>query len=444
MKTFETWAEENGITTFGTVLKTTESSGNGLFSSQPINKDVSIVQIPAPLVLTSKRILKSEDQFSASVHRYLMTLYDLSLEDAISFAATQNRLVITLYLIYCRFFPANDHWKPYVDVLPLLDFFKTSHVLFNPDAVTGTCLENSVCAKLRNLTREHQEINASGEGWLKKIDMDMYLWADCTFWSRAVGLGEADGESDEMALVPYFDMANHSLTESNIRWQLTDDRGLELVTTSDVKEQDQELVLFYGSKPNQELLFVHGFCIPNNPELSRLTISLMPFFDFSDQEDISKAQWLKNTGAKPVLTWLKMSGSEDTLVADGWTTESVTTLYLISLTEEDGLRFSLEGALELNGKPIQNLVELYGCTKELEILPLIQLRATMLLMQALEHQLNLNISNETTGPESLQGQVSIYRAEERDILQNALVQLAGLQEKLSNDKLVLSYLMNQD
>jgi hypothetical protein len=437
MECFKTWAKESGITTFGTLIKETTTSGNGLFSSQAINKDTEVVQIPSQLVLSSKRVLQDNEEFSDLVYNYYMKRHNITLLEAKKMAVDQDRTILCLFLIFYRFFNENAKWKPYMDILPTLEFFQKTHVLFNPGIVKGTCLENSVRSKISSLERELEEIN---QYWPTRIELDMYLWADCTVWSRVVGITET-----EIVLVPYFDLANHSLNESNIRWELTDDDGLALVTTKDIKTQDEELTLFYGSKPNQELLFLHGFCIQDNPETSRITIPLMPFLDLSDPVDISKIQWLKSVGAKPILTLMGSSTSNlDPLVADGWTVDSVAALYLIALTEDEGLCFSSMD-LQIHGRPVKDLNELYACAKGLDLFPLIQLRAVVLLTNALEYHLNMNIEHEVDqdGSGPLLAHTSIYRIEERTIMQRAQTQLGHLQDELLKNKVVLSYLQEQ-
>ncbi|KAI9277550.1 hypothetical protein BY458DRAFT_471914 [Sporodiniella umbellata] len=380
----------------------------------------------------------------------------MTVEEAKEFAAEQERIVLSLFLIYYRFFSSskNSFWTPYIDVLPSFEFFKNSHVLFNTSSVRGTCLENPVEAKWNSLKREQEEIESiEQDSWLQKIELSMYIWANCVFWSRAVGVGESSGGSG-MALVPFFDLANHSFVDPNIRWEITDNGGLALLTTKEVKEKNQELSLFYGSKSNQELLFIHGFCVEGNPEPSRITLPIIGFFDFQSEEDVYKIQWLKSVGGHPTLTMIRkedLVSTEDKLLSSGWTMGSLAALYLICLLYEDDLSFKeapedheLPMLLVLNKKPIQDLNDLYFTVRQLKIFPIIQLRASILLTQALEYQLHQNTENcSPTVPKPLEIHVSLYRAEEYMAIQIALTETNALQKQLSINEDVQSYLEHQ-
>ena len=123
------------------------------------------------------------------------------------------------------------------------------------------------------------------------ITAEEFAWAYAAFWSRALavevdvegskpGGGESASASAAVeAIVPGIDFANHDGRAPNARWALVDDPFAEAsssdTTSTDkviallaepghVPEPGAEILISYGAKPNEELLFVHGFVDPAN------------------------------------------------------------------------------------------------------------------------------------------------------------------------------------
>lgn len=450
---FDNWSKEKGITS-NALIQQAPYAGYGLYSSQDINNDslAVLVHIPENTILTSHNALKADSQFSQGV-------LDIIQEMELLLKNTENeRMIICLFLVYCKFFKTVDTWKPYIDVLPKVDFFKENHVLFNSDCITGTNLENSVKSKLSKLERELEDIVSIAQrleensmNWLSSIQLEMYIWSDCIFWSRVVGIGgDKDIEesiSSDMALIPYFDFANHSSDKSNIRWKRNkENHGIDLINNSNESIfKGQELLLSYGSKPNQELLFLHGFCIENNQKHSQVTLPLLPFLNPANGlYNLQKIHWLKQLGAKPILTFIPDEKDSNLLVKCGWTFDSIAIMFLVALDEDDDIGFSKDHHEQvfftLAGKDIKTLEELSNKVKTLDMYKVIELRAACLLLDALEYHYSLNIENEHTSESILWKHASIYRAEEKESLEMAIHRLSNIRDDLMQDSTVLTYL----
>ena len=124
------------------------------------------------------------------------------------------------------------------------------------------------------------------------ISEEEFRWAYACFWSRALALPlghDPRGHPSVVeAIVPGIDFANHSCAKPNARWRVR--RGsreprenfatrrdgdasaprqeptIELVCVrGSVPAPGEELKISYGDKPNEELLFVHGFAERDNP-----------------------------------------------------------------------------------------------------------------------------------------------------------------------------------
>ncbi|KAI8636244.1 hypothetical protein BD408DRAFT_397737 [Parasitella parasitica] len=441
MEEFLIWAKEQGIVSNASVKKT-PYAGYGLFATKDTCSNP--IRVPFNALLSSQKATQI-GPFAET----LRILYKLDSLKEISH--TYEKQVLCLFLIYCKFFGETTEWKPYVEILPSIEFFQQNHPLFNLHYLQGTSLEQSIRAKLNNLRQELEIVNQANSNWLSKIDIDMYTWADCVFWSRVVGIGGAadDGApvaTSNMALVPYFDLANHSVDSPNMRWQPTLEGDIDLVTSPDMVKEGDELLLSYGSKPNQELLFLHGFCAENNPNDSYFTLPVFPFLNPEvDPLNVPKIRWLKHVGGKPNLTLSKSSNNTD-LMDIGWTYNSIIIMYLVVMDEDDGIQFNLEEEenveLRIKDKKIATLEALEQMANEMHLLPVIQLRVIMLLMDALQCHYSMNTGHAIFDETPIAKQALIYRNEEKELLESALQTLSELSDEFMKNKTVIKYLEN--
>ncbi|CEP08016.1 hypothetical protein [Parasitella parasitica] len=441
MEQFSTWSKNQGIVSNARV-ENTPYAGYGLFATKDSCNN-PVVHVPFSALLSSQKAIQ-KGPFAET----LQILYKLNSLDEI--AQIYEKQVICLFLIYCQFFDETTEWKSYMDILPSIAFFKQNHPLFNLQYLQGTSLEHSVRAKLHKLRKELEMINQANSNWLSKIDIEMYKWADCVFWSRVVGIGSAAASeasvTSNMVLVPYFDFANHSANSPNMRWQPTLDGGIDLVTYPDMVKEGDELLLSYGSKPNQELLFLHCFCVENNPNSSCFTLPASPFLNPEDDPlNIPKIRWLKHAGVKPTLN-LSRSVKDTELLDIGWAYESIIVMYLVAMNENDGIQFSLDKEenvqLHIKGKKITTLEALEQVTNGMRLLPVIQLRVIMLLIDALQYQYSMNTDHAMIDETPIAKQALVYRNEEKALLESALQTLSKLSDKLMKDEIVIEYLEN--
>lgn len=238
----------------------TEIQGQGL----GLGADGQIA-VPYSLFLSSSNIKKW-----AKLNPILSTYLEL-LESAI---VETERLVVMLFLVYCK---TNDsEWDCYVNCLTKTPnapmFWETDSDAYK--GLFGTGLDEACAQKHRTLTGEFSCLQSTAES-AKLFDYETYVWADYIFWSRCMSLQSAGhAGSDDLVIVPLVDFCNHS-NEPNASWKL-DDNGMVLSSNN----ASGQLLLSYGTKSNSELVFLHGFCIPNNL-LESLSIPA-PFWELMD------------------------------------------------------------------------------------------------------------------------------------------------------------------
>lgn len=227
--------------------------------------------------------------------------------------AIDERMAVMLLLIMEKRRGAASPIADYLDALP--NAFHTP--LFYDDeamrGLDGTNLHSAVLAQRKQLNKvlveyvrpaggklvkamrvEEKRVrneDAKGKGFLSfmtgkkiekvsgsKIMLDEFRWAYACFWSRALALpiGNDPMMPTVEAIVPGIDFANHSSMKPNARWRVTRVNGanknkdseqvVELVCEpGSVPGPGAEVKISYGDKPNEELLFIHGFAERDNP-----------------------------------------------------------------------------------------------------------------------------------------------------------------------------------
>ncbi|KAI8362824.1 hypothetical protein BD560DRAFT_333978 [Blakeslea trispora] len=377
-----------------------------------------MVHIPSALLITSAKALEVSPVFEE-------TLIECYPQREALLQPSEQRRVLTLFLVYCYFIDQETVWSDYMVMLPSIDFFKEHHVLFQPTVLDGTSLSHAVRAKRSRLEQYHASLPSVG--WLDQVTLEMILWADAVLWSRVVEI-----KPDRLAMIPFFDFANHS-QQPNLRWELLASGDLVLVNTEAV-EQGQELMLSYGAKPNQELLFIHGFCIPGNPVPSVLTLPWMPFF--LNEDGMPKAQWLRHITPSTLKLNLP-DPQKQGIERAGWDWTSVMIMYLAVLDPDEVDMVFTENGLDLQGQTITSLSDLEQVVCQFEYFPVIQLRAVVLLIQALEYLL-AQPSNQDSN--ALSSQVVIYQTEEQQLIHQSMKSLNQLQHQLMTEPVVQAFL----
>ncbi|KAL0073939.1 hypothetical protein J3Q64DRAFT_1853861 [Phycomyces blakesleeanus] len=530
MDVFIDWAKQQGIESPDVAVQKTAWAGNGLVITKPHDNDhlSALVHIPYTLLITAPQILSRSDSpiFRDTVRQLFSDLTtDPNLTDDSPIRPENERLCLRLFLVFEKYVASTSLWKPYIDILPTLESLRQTHVLLMDEdqVLQGTQLANSVYSKRLSLEQELNRLQKLASqkndkmGWLADISLDWWLWADVVFWSRVVSLGSSEEQDStklepvanindhtnsnnnnnnnnnknknknnsrfnngDLALIPFFDFANHASTP-NIRWQLGVD-GLDLVRFENgpsVLVPGQELFLSYGEKSNQELLFLHGFCLDDNPVPSQVKLPIMPFLDLSEiqnQEghqkaplDYQKVVWLRSKAIRPVLTFQKplsdlYRNDVHKLFSKTWLgRDSLAIMYLVVCDEDDSIEFdaprndllSMDGlSLEsnkdqsairtahLNDHVLNTLEDILEAVAQHPRLEVIQLRVVMLLLDAVTYHLDSIRSgaNIKTKENLVSVHVEKYRAEEEACLKNAVEQLIELRDQLMVHPVVVAYL----
>ncbi|KNC97212.1 uncharacterized protein SPPG_07599 [Spizellomyces punctatus DAOM BR117] len=307
---FKAWLSENGASfpslSFKASRSGCESRGRGLFTTNRITLEEgkSIATVPAKLVINTSLVVRIAKYGRTTPAKKLAQCVDGLRKGGLSAeGAAWERVCLLVFLLWGWVYseplreetgrerdsgeiveedPALsiDFWLPYVRILPDIDGLDTPVFWSGSPALSllkGMELDDAVRAKKLKLTREYSELlphlsildNAKG-----RITLERFMWADGVFWSRVLSFGSAlEGTdtttSDDYHLVPLVDFCNHSF-DQHIGWHISESASCRVelravdMAVGDVAA-DTELFISYGQKPNSELLFIHGFVVPENP-----------------------------------------------------------------------------------------------------------------------------------------------------------------------------------
>ncbi|KAL1916513.1 uncharacterized protein VTP21DRAFT_5704 [Calcarisporiella thermophila] len=429
-------------------FKPISSKGNGLVALAPLIPEEIIATISSNLFINRTRILAY-----ANTRPFLHSLFCRLGEEI------DEATILIAFLIHERFLrPADSDFRAYIDSLP--KSFETP--VFSGDEMLwkGTSLEQPLRVRKRRLELEYKRIESEWRDIIGEecaFSLEDYWWADTCVWSRAISFHSRnaqapekrnelnEGECDDLHLIPFIDMANHS-TQPNSRWELRsegDIKLLDLVVTKLIS-QDEEICISYGDLCNQKLLFLHGFAVEENPHKSVAVMA--PLFEEDPQLPL-KMMAMRQLGLKPIITLEKRDGL-DALDASGW---GVMTLCVVG--EEDGFILQ-EDKLFLGGRPLTVDMDWQNLLSELANGRILELKIVYLLVEALEalHQRlatadeelekNVNRTNEGVSVE-FRRCIEIFRKDERSTVEYLVESLNKLQQKLIEDEDVQRYLSEQ-
>ncbi|RUS14670.1 hypothetical protein BC937DRAFT_93492 [Endogone sp. FLAS-F59071] len=496
LDTFRSWLVENNSTIDKLTIDSVPNAGYGLFTStEPIlleGPSAPLALIPPTLLISAPRILQYAQDHEPQLLRCLELLRREGVDTTTKLT---ERMTILIFLVYERHHRATtdppSFWKPYIDILPGPTSLSTVPILYPPklfNLISDTRIHDSVLAKRAKLKRELDWItpHAIAAGWEQEIDIDAWTWADTVFWSRVVGVGSQFVQEEEQRqkaeqpdyyLVPFVDFANHS-PDPTIRWHLREDgSGVELLpvisltSSSPALPANTELRISYGVKPNQELLFLHGFCVPNNPILPTLVIPAVPFFDAAEAFDRRKIAWLRRRGSSMILTLNPPVRDQDVDWSAGFTPESILIMLLVVLSQDPKGHMVLikddddEPQLLLAGTTIDIDTPLPAIMDAVCGLPnydVVRLHVVTLLLDALqwfwmrltgtgeEGEENVSFEARVAGllgdaeEEELVRRVvddlRIYRQEEEEMIGEAIRRLEKTSEELMKSEVVKAYL----
>ncbi|KAM9708583.1 actin-histidine N-methyltransferase isoform 2-T2 [Menidia menidia] len=248
------WARQSGASCDGFTVADFGSEGFGLKATRDIKAEELFLWIPRKMLMTVESAQNS-------------VLGPLHSQDRILQA--MGNVTLALHLL-CERADPNSFWRPYIRSLPV-DY--DTPLYYQPEQVQlllGTQALQDVLSQYKNTARQYayfyklvQTHPAASKLPLKDgFTFDDYRWAVSSVMTRQNQIPTEDGSRVTLALIPLWDMCNHTNGLITTGYNLEDDR-CECVALQDYKENEQ-IYIFYGTRSNAEFVIHNGFFFEDN------------------------------------------------------------------------------------------------------------------------------------------------------------------------------------
>uniref|UniRef100_A0A8C6UW59 protein-histidine N-methyltransferase n=1 Tax=Neogobius melanostomus TaxID=47308 RepID=A0A8C6UW59_9GOBI len=248
------WAQECGASTDGFTVANFGTEGYGLQATKDIKAEELFLWIPRKMLMTVESAQNSPLGLLYSQDRIMQAM---------------GNVTLALHLLCERADPSSP-WLPYIRSLPP-DY--DTPLYFQQDEVQqllGTQAIPDVLSQYKNTARQYayfykliQTHPAASKLPLKdSFTFDDYRWAVSSVMTRQNQIPTEDGSRVTLALIPLWDMCNHTNGLITTGYNLEDDR-CECVALRDYKENEQ-IYIFYGTRSNAEFVIHNGFFFQDN------------------------------------------------------------------------------------------------------------------------------------------------------------------------------------
>uniref|UniRef100_A0A336K0U1 protein-histidine N-methyltransferase n=1 Tax=Culicoides sonorensis TaxID=179676 RepID=A0A336K0U1_CULSO len=263
--------------------------------------DVKITDFPGyDLGLEALKDFKENEMF-ITIPDKLVFSFDKAAENVqyaakmVSLIASMPNISLAFFLMIERLNP-NSFWKPYLDVLP--ERYSTV-MYFTPtelNELKGSSALAPALNQIKNIARQYAVLyqiyqqlgedpkNEIGKLLKERFTYDLYCWAVSTVMTRqnlipitsptTDNLTKDDNPITKPALIPFWDMANHTNGHLTTSYNI-ESHQVESLTLNECKKGEQ-IFIYYGNRNNTDLLVHNGFVFPNNKNESimiRLSLS---------------------------------------------------------------------------------------------------------------------------------------------------------------------------
>ncbi|XP_029453772.1 actin-histidine N-methyltransferase [Rhinatrema bivittatum] len=248
------WANENGASTEGFELVDFPEEGFGLKATRDVKAEELFLWVPRKLLMTVESAKNSVLGSLYSQDRILQAMGNITLA----------------FHLLCERANPSSFWLPYIMTLP--SEYDTP-LYFEEDEVQylqSTQAIHDVFSQYKNTARQYAYFykiiqshpNANKLPLKESFTYDDYRWAVSSVMTRQNQIPTEDGSRVTLALIPLWDMCNHTNGLITTGYNLEDDR-CECVALQDFKEGDQ-IYIFYGTRSNAEFVIHNGFFFDDN------------------------------------------------------------------------------------------------------------------------------------------------------------------------------------
>ena len=263
-----------------------ELSGRGVLARKDIQQGEQILTVPPQCLMTK----------AAAVQQLGPRVVTDSMGDYVALA---------MLLISERAKGASSFWAPYINILPTVEEVGQTWTWNEDDLamLKGSSVTDSSDSLRRKLQRDLEQLTAetiTPNGLDPAVfTWEAWEWAFSMLFSRAINLRE----TEELAMVPYADLLNHSPYCSSYFFYnsipFSKEREVALYADRNYAKNDQVLIS-YGQKSNAELVLLYGFVVDRNLfDEVEISVALDP----TDARYDEKAEFLRLQGLQPAMAF---------------------------------------------------------------------------------------------------------------------------------------------
>lgn len=248
------WAKENNASSEGFEITYFPQEGYGLKATRDIKNEELFLWIPRRMLMTVESAKNSVLGPLYSQDRILQAMGNIALA----------------FHLLCERADPNSFWQPYIKTLPSEYatplYFEEEEVQY----LQSTQAIHDVYSQYKNTARQYAYFyrviqthpNASKLPLKDLFTFDDYRWAVSSVMTRQNQIPTEDGSRVTLALIPLWDMCNHTNGLITTGYNLEDDR-CECVALQDYGAGEQ-IYIFYGTRSNAEFVIHNGFFFDGN------------------------------------------------------------------------------------------------------------------------------------------------------------------------------------
>lgn len=317
---FIQWSRDNGAEFPGVTIKSIDQYEMGLFAEREFKQNEMFVKIPKKMMMTIK-----------SCDKEIQEVID-------KLKVTQHNSILMLILMVEKLKP-NSSWRPYIDILPKKYSIPLYYTRAQMEIIKDTEAFVPAVKLFKSIMVQHTgwylglvtEINTthtlesnSVARLLKDcLTLELVRWARATVMTRQNLIPHLDEGSENVemipALIPFWDMANHS-PNGYLSTDYNDSTDtVESFTINDINRGDQ-INIYYGDRHNTDMLINNGFfCRENDFGLSfqikcNYQLPLYQKYGFHDATTFLPISYRPNYVTSKLLTAIRICVMDETTV----------------------------------------------------------------------------------------------------------------------------------
>ncbi|GAB1597643.1 actin-histidine N-methyltransferase-like [Argonauta hians] len=252
--TFLQWLKDNDVDTSMVKVDDFSDHGFGLRASEDLKEGDLFLSIPRKLMMSTETASRSQ-------------MGSLIEEDKL--LQSMPNVVLAIHLLGESKNP-DSFWYPYIKCLPKT--YNTT-LYFTPEELKllkGSPVLTEAFNNYKRIARQYayfyklfQNNHYAGKFPLREsFTYDDYRWAVSTVMTRQNQIPSSNGNQMINALIPFWDMCNHCNGQLSTDFDLAENLG-KCYAMENFQKGDQ-VFIFYGRRPNSELLLHNGFVYMEN------------------------------------------------------------------------------------------------------------------------------------------------------------------------------------